>query len=181
MVLRPVYYPVAPLFDWKEISSKFVISFNQFLNYSIINVYPLAWYLGTYGWTFNYGQLMGSISLAAFNFIVQLPNVFIDLVNAISFDSKLLMYLIIKFSECIVLNIFCFIKFYGRFIDSGKAWASSSIFSILSFCFPVNLAKSSLIYSMSSKVVTSDTANEIDYLLFFLKLIWFSSKNLVIF
>ena len=127
------------------------------------------------------GQLIGIISLAAFNFIVQLPNVLMDRAKVISFVSRLLMYLIIKFYECIVLKIFCFMKFSGLTSVSGKAWRLKSIDSALTFAFPVNLAKNELISSTSSKVVISDKDNETELWLFFLKLIWFYSKNFVSF
>lgn len=111
--------------------------------------------------------------------MVQLPNVFIDLVKVISLDSRLLMYLIIKFYECIVLNIFCFMKFSGLTSESENACRLKSIDSASTFAFPVNLANKEFIYSTSSKVVISDKDSETEFELFFLKLIWFYSKNLI--
>lgn len=115
---------------------------------------------------------MGIISLAAFSFIVQLPNVFMDLVKHISLASRLLMYLIIKFYECIVLNILCFRKFSGLTNDSSKAcWPKSTVW--MSICpMLANFEMIEFIYWTSSKVVISDRDIEIELGLFFLTLMF---------
>ena len=97
---KPANSPCAPALGWSETASKPVISFNIDINSLIISLYPSRWWGSKNGCAFEKpGKVIGSISDAAFNFIVQDPRGIIDLFKATSLFSNFFKYLIISVSE----------------------------------------------------------------------------------
>ncbi|CAB4684197.1 unannotated protein [freshwater metagenome] len=102
-----------------------MISHNHFCKSEIIERVPSLWSAGAKGCKFaNSGQVIDSISVAAFNFIVQEPKGIIVRSNARSLSARDRKYLIIEVSERLLVKIL-FVR-YGVVRKKSSAKVSST-------------------------------------------------------
>ena len=89
MVIRPANSPCAPEFGWSDTAWSPVILHSAASSSRITSAYPSVCVAGANGCIrLNSGQLTGSISAAAFSFIVQEPSGIIEVSKPTSLRSS---------------------------------------------------------------------------------------------